>query len=108
MSIQPAGIIPEWTICDRLRKARETTGLDQAQFAKRIDISRSTVGNYEAGRVAPRRIVLKQWALATGVNVEWLETGVAPHNEPDDGGMVNLCYPSDNVVILPAILTAAA
>lgn len=81
MSIQPAGFIPEWTIGDRLRKAREATGLSQAQLAKAIDVSPKTVGNYEAGRVETRRIVLRAWSLRTGVPLMWLETGEAPSPE---------------------------
>lgn len=66
--------VPVWTLTDRLRKAREITGLSQAEFGKEIDISASTVSNYEAGRVEPRRIALKQWALRAGVPLEWLIT----------------------------------
>lgn len=70
--------IPQWTIADRLRKARELTGMDQGQFADALEISRQSVGNYESGRRVPRGIYLRAWAHATGVPVEWLETGNAP------------------------------
>lgn len=71
-------IIPQWTMADRLRKARELTGLDQGEFAERCEISRQAVGNYESGRRNPRGLYLRAWAEATGVPVEWLETGKAP------------------------------
>lgn len=87
MTQQVHGVIPEFTIGDRLRKARELTGLDQVQFATEIDISRNTVGNYENGNVKPRRLALKAWAMRTGVPLEWLETGVAS-SSPDGGGSV--------------------
>lgn len=69
--------VPSWTIGDRLRKAREITGLDQGDFAERIGLSRNTVGSYESGRgkKPPRGIVLNAWALATGVDRHWLEHG---------------------------------
>lgn len=86
MSVQSAaGIIPTFTIYDRLRKAREVSGLDQAALADAIGVTRASVSAYETGRVAkPRKIVLNAWALATGVPVQWLETGVAP--VPGDDG----------------------
>lgn len=94
MSIQLAGIIPEWTMADRLRKAREVSDLDQTELAQRIDVSRQTISNYESGRVAPRKIVLKQWALATGVPLEWIETGHAPTGNDDgnDASMVKIHF----------------
>ena len=74
-----ATFIPEWTTADRLRKARESACIDQAELADRIGIARQTVNNYERGRTTNyRRIVLNQWALATGVPVEWLTAGTSP------------------------------
>lgn len=89
MSMQqtPAGVIPQWTVADRLRKARIAAGLEQAELARDIDVSRNTVSNYESGHVTPRRIVLRAWSLRTGVPLEWIETGVAPGSgdDPHDG-----------------------
>jgi transcriptional regulator with XRE-family HTH domain len=67
---------------DRLRKARETAGLDQAELAELMGISRASVTNAEKGHHGVRKIVLNAWALATGVPVSWLETGV--EGEPED------------------------
>lgn len=39
---------------DRIRRAREASGLTQAQLAERIGVDTKTVRNWEAGR-APRR-----------------------------------------------------
>ena len=87
MSTQPQGIIPEWTLGDRLRKAREETGLDQGQFADEIGISRNSVSNAETGATRPIKVTLKAWALRTGVPVEWLLTGVVPAGpKPTDYG----------------------
>lgn len=71
---------------DRLRKAREEAGLSQAELAVRIGISRNTVGNHEigVGERGPQRVVLLAWAAATGVPVEWLQTGAAP-SDPGSG-----------------------
>lgn len=80
------GVIPQFTVGDRLRKARELTGMDRNEFADRIGVSRNTIGNYESERVAPRRIVLNAWALATGVPLAWLQTGETPRPVDPDGG----------------------
>ena len=78
--------IPTFTLADRLRKARELTGLDQRNFAERTGITRTTVVNYEKGYRTPRIIYIRAWANATGVDVRWLETGEAPSvNEGDVG-----------------------
>lgn len=86
MSIQPEFVIPQFNLADRLRKAREITGLDQAEFADELGVSRGTVSNNERGTVAPRQIVLKAWALRTGVPLKWLETGEAPGATGPGGG----------------------
>lgn len=87
MTIQlDGGIIPEFTIGDRLRKARQRTGLEQAEFATEVGISRGTVRNYELEAVKPRRPVLVAWAFRTGVPLNWLETGESPRQVDPDGG----------------------
>ncbi|MBT1542029.1 helix-turn-helix transcriptional regulator [Curtobacterium flaccumfaciens pv. flaccumfaciens] len=81
------GRIPTWTQADRLRKARETVGMEQQQLADATGLSRTTVGKYERGEVKPRRSGLILWAMATGVPLSWIETGVETQNAPgpDDG-----------------------
>lgn len=66
------GLIPEWTLGDRLRKAREHAGLKQAELAQIIGIARSSVVSYESDRTAPSRPVVLSWSLATGVPAEWV------------------------------------
>ena len=85
MSTQPHGIVPQFTLADRLRKARELTGLDQGQFADEVGISRTSVSNAETGTTRPMRLTLKAWAVRTGVDLDWLLTGSAP-NPSGDGG----------------------
>lgn len=83
MTQMTAGAIPAFTLADRLRKAREHAGLDQTQLAALVGVSRVTVSKYETG--APTRpAAVRLWALATGVDREWLETGESPH--PDGPG----------------------
>lgn len=78
MTTQTVGAIPEWTLADRLRKARETAGMDQVQLAEAMGIARTTVGNYEHGHTSPRPYILKEWALVTGVPLWWLKGNAAP------------------------------
>lgn len=75
------GVVPEWTIADRMRKSREHAGLDQGELAELIGIARNTVSNYERAQTEPRRPALIAWSMATGVPLAWLETGTAPHPE---------------------------
>lgn len=67
--------IPEFTIGDRMRKAREQTGLDRITFAARAGLGRSTVTNTELGKTHPSNLVLRAWAEFTGVPVAWLTGG---------------------------------
>lgn len=80
------GEVPQILVRHRLRIARETAGLEQAELAALMGVSRNTIGNAESGKTDPRRIVLNAWALATGVPVGWLENGENPHQDGPDGG----------------------
>lgn len=64
--------VPEWTIGDRMRKAREHAGLSQTQLATRAGIGRTTVVAYESGRSFPSRPNLLSWSMATGISYEWM------------------------------------
>lgn len=81
--------IPQWTQGDRLRKARTLTGMNVREFADHIGVSHGTITNAETDARQVRKIVLNAYALATGVPVEWLETGRTPShdNGPDGGGV---------------------
>ena len=83
MSTNATGVIPEWTMGDRLRKARSLTGQTTREFADTLGVSQATVTNAENDHRAVRRITLRAWAMATGVPVEWLEHGVTPQGGPD-------------------------
>ena len=83
------GNIPEIVLRHRLRIAREEAGLSVQGLAERMGVARNTVGNAEAGKGTPRKVVLNAWALATGVDIHWLETGNAPTGTDPDGGNQN-------------------
>ena len=77
------GQIPQWTMADRLRKARDHARLSQLELAEAIGVSRNSVSSYETGAVQPRRIVLNAWSLTTGVPLGWIVNGEMPSD--DDG-----------------------
>lgn len=77
MSAAPPPAVPEWTLADRLRKARELAGYSQAELATATGISRQSINRYETGRSVPDRPKLLAWATACHVEYEWL-TGADP------------------------------
>ena len=87
-------MIPQFDRPDRLRKARESKGLNQFELAERIGIGRATVQNYENGKSEPRALVIKQWALVTGTPVYWLQWGMteAPTGPMPDRGFGELVF----------------
>src|SRR5690606_22284248 len=93
-SAQEIRRVPEIKIHHRFRIAREAAGLEQGQLAKAIGVSRTSISNAELGKHSPRKIMINAWAMATGVPVEWLETGKAPRpdgpGEGQDGALPHL------------------
>ena len=88
MSTQHEVHIPQWTLGDRLRKAREDAGLSQAELADLVNVSRATVSNAEVGARRPLPITIESWARVTSVPEEWLKTGKAPAGQGPGGGQV--------------------
>lgn len=85
MSMMTApGQIPEWTIADRLRKARESAGYGQTDFAAHTSMARATISAAENGHRVPSKANMRLWAMATGVPFEWIVNGETP---PTGGGV---------------------
>lgn len=72
MDTQTATNTPEFTLGDRLRKAREWAGLTQQELADEMGVSRKTIVNYEHGATRASKLVLRAWSLTTKVPIEWL------------------------------------
>lgn len=85
MSSQPVTNIPEWTLGDRLRKARALTGLNTREFASEIGVSQKTVTSAENDHGGVRRTTIAAYAVRTGVPMEWLETGNTPGPNGPEG-----------------------
>lgn len=97
MSISPERIYPAWTLGDRIRKARLTTGLHQRDFAKRINVQGGSLAAWETDRAVPRNMVAvaKRIEIATRVPAAWilgLDDGPGP-DDPDGG--ISFIDPTD-------------
>lgn len=89
-SSHQVGRVPAWSMSDRLRKARESADMSQTDLGEAMGVARSTVARSEQTG-AVRRQTLITWALATGVPIQWLETGEAP--SPDGDGAPGSALP---------------
>lgn len=85
---------PSFTVHDRLRKAREVAGLEQAELAERIEVDRGSVSNYETGKTTRlKRPVLRRWALACDVDLDWLAYGIEQNGPTDPSEQVKRSSP---------------
>ena len=72
-------------MCDRIRRARLTAGLSQAQLALAAGVRRSAVAQWEReGGTFPSVQHLACIAIVTQVHFAWLATGRGP-GRPEDG-----------------------
>lgn len=72
-AVQTHGFIPEWTLADRLRKARLASGLTQEDFADRLGAKPGAYSHWEAGRNTPRNLVAlaQRIEILTGIPAAW-------------------------------------
>lgn len=70
------------TFGERLKKARKRAGISQVELSRSVDLSKSTICNYEAGkRERPSIPIVK--AIAEVLNVPWWELAGLPVEEID-------------------------
>jgi transcriptional regulator with XRE-family HTH domain len=70
--------IPFEDLPARMKRARERTGLHQAQIGAILRKHQRTIANYEGGNTEPKLDVLKDWARITNVPIDWLVFGFTP------------------------------
>ena len=66
---------PTFTLSDRLRKARKSSGLGSSDMADLLKTSRTTISNYENGRTEPTATTVGRWAEITDADLVWLIVG---------------------------------
>lgn len=89
MTISVERFYPAWTLGDRMRKARMTTGMHQRDFAVAINVKSGSLAAWESDRAIPRNIVAvaRRIELVSGVPAAWilgLDDGPPPG--PPGGG----------------------
>ena len=84
------GLVPRFTVAERLMLARTLAGMDQRQLAERVGIARNTISSYEDRNWPRARKVpfLRAIARVCGVDETWLLTGEEP--VPGDGNGLTL------------------
>lgn len=59
----------------RIKKIRDSLGMTQENFGKKIGSARNTIANYETGNRHPSNAVITSICREFNVNEEWLRTG---------------------------------
>ena len=62
-------------IGERIRQARKSRGLSQADLARRIGVTQPAIANWESGVHDPRRLTLAKLADALESPLDWLAAG---------------------------------
>jgi transcriptional regulator with XRE-family HTH domain len=65
--------IPEWTIGDRMGKARRAAGIRTADMCEYLGIHRNSLNAYEHDRSRPPKSVVRLWAQRCDVPLDWLD-----------------------------------
>jgi transcriptional regulator with XRE-family HTH domain len=66
------GVTLEFTLGDRLRKARQYANMEIQELASAVDVHRQSVARYETDQAVPKRGTMLLWSMATGVSFSWL------------------------------------
>lgn len=87
MTISVERFYPAWTLGDRMRKARMTTGMHQRDFAVAINVKSGSLAAWESDRAIPRNIVAvaRRIELVSGVPAAWI-LGLDDGPPPGPGG----------------------
>ncbi|MFZ4843006.1 helix-turn-helix transcriptional regulator [Mycetocola saprophilus] len=75
------GAILTFTLGERLRKARESAGLQQDQLAPLVGAHRQTISRWETGLTTPRSEIILRWSLVTHVDLFWLRGTEPPTHD---------------------------
>jgi transcriptional regulator with XRE-family HTH domain len=67
-----AALNPTWTLGDKMNKARRACGMEQADIAHALGVSRAQVSKWERDISEPAATQAVKFASLTGVTLEWL------------------------------------
>lgn len=87
--------IPQWTVGDRLRKAREEANIGVEEIAVMLGRNRNSVTRYEHAHTVDS-LVVRAYAEFTSTPMEWLLTGFGPENGGGVPTAVTLREPAGN------------
>ena len=80
----------DYTLGERICKARDISGLSTAQLARRLGIKTSTLQSWESDRSEPRSNKLILLAGVLNVSPTWLLVGRGAPPVPEEGGAADL------------------
>ena len=69
------------TFASRIQEVREKAGISKYAFAKKLNMSPSSILNYETGRTVPGDLVIKKVCRIFDVDFEWLKNGISKGEE---------------------------
>lgn len=78
---------------DRLRMMRKEKGLTQKQLGEKIGVGRTTISEYESGKIVPRQDGLVKLAEVLHTSVDFLAGVTAYAIRTDDGNIFQLDEP---------------
>lgn len=90
----------QWSFGDRLSKARRLAGLEQADLAAHIGVSRALVSKWERDVTEPSASQTVAWAARCNIDVLWL-LGLAPTTTCFSAPPVWLLEPTEGQMVLP-------
>ncbi|MFB9378566.1 helix-turn-helix domain-containing protein [Kineococcus gynurae] len=86
VEVETAPGVPAWTLGWRLQRALAFADVSAGEMADELGVSRQTLSRWMGDKSPIRPIYVKQWALKTGVDAQWLQNGEAPRPAgPDEG-----------------------
>ena len=71
------------SINKRMKELREANGLNKAEFAKIIGVTKSSITRYENDEMKPNLDVIQNICNSFGVTMEWLANG-KESDKPDE------------------------
>lgn len=74
-AMSTATVVPEWTLPERIKKAREYAGLSREELAALLATHENTVANWERGDTHPTQRKVRAVAAACSVDGDWLWDG---------------------------------